>query len=429
MNPIPSNWLARTAALAMVLCLTGVVQTAGAASCESGRLDRPLWGDLHVHTTYSMDAYVLAVRRTPDDAYAFARGASDRLADGQEIRIDRPLDFAAVTDHAEYLAVPQYCLGEGSEDEYCVAVDQVSQKGDMTAFRKFFLPGLMSNRPLCPMNPELHENSDACEAARTTAWQDIRRAAEDANEPCEFTTFMGYEWSASPEVLHLHRNVIFESAAVTEIPVDSVNQKTQEAFWRTLDERCRVEDGCRALAIPHNSNIGMGETFRIDPTDAASLELRARYERLAEVFQHKGQSECYPGALLGDEACDYEIMLPVPVSRALLRSPREMTEEEKTSTEAGYLRAALGQGLATGANSGINPFRYGMIGSTDTHSARPGYVSESDWGGAFGNADDTLAKQMKTPHYNPGGLVAVWAQENTRESIFAALSNRSAYGT
>lgn len=200
-------------------------------------------------------------------------------------------------------------------------------------------------------------------------------------------------------------------------PIDALDHPNQEDLWRELDARCVAADGCRALAIPHNSNIGMGGTFRVDPEDAESLAIRARFERLAEVFQHKGQSECFPGAVLSDDACDFEIMLPVPVSRRQAASPGALTPEEFAATASGYLRNALGRGLAIETETGVNPFRFGLIGSTDSHTASPGQVDERDWAGAFGNVDDTFDEQLRTPQYNPGGLVAVWARENTRESV------------
>ncbi len=399
-----------------------------AETCSPSDAGRPLWGDLHVHTVFSMDAFVFGVRRTPDDAYRFARGDAYTLPDGRTVRLDRPLDFAAVTDHAEYLAVTNRCTSSEAAGAYCRALDTASRRGDMSAFFEFFLPAVSNNEHICPNEGDVSENPSACRAASRSAWDVIQRGADDANEPCEFTTFVGFEWTASPDVLHWHRNVLFEGPAITT-PINALDHPTQEDLWRELESRCVPAAGCRALAIPHNSNIGMGGTFRVDVNDAASLALRARFERLAEVFQHKGQSECFPGAVLSDDACDFEIMLPVPVMRRQAASPGELTAEEFAATASGYLRAALARGLAIEAETGVNPFRYGLIGSTDSHTASPGHVSERDWAGAFGNVDDTFDEQLRTPHYNPGGLVAVWAPENTRGSIFAALDRREAYAT
>ena len=399
-----------------------------AEMCSPSDAERPLWGDLHIHTVFSMDAFVFGVRRTPDDAYRFARGDEYTLADGRTVGLDRPLDFAAVTDHAEYLAVTNRCTSSESRGAYCRALDTASRRGDMSAFFEFFLPAVANNEHICPNGGDVSADPRPCRAASRSAWEVIQRAANDAYVPCSFTTFVGFEWTASPNVLHWHRNVLFEGAAITT-PIDALDHPTQEDLWRELDTRCVAAEGCRALAIPHNSNIGMGGTFRVDEDDAASLALRARFERLAEVFQHKGQSECFPGAVLSDDACDFEIMLPVPVTRRQAASPGDLTPEEFAATASGYLRGALGRGLAIEANTGVNPFRYGLIGSTDSHTASPGHVRESGWTGAFGNVDDTFDEQLRTPQYNPGGLVAVWSAENTRESVFAALDRREVYAT
>lgn len=409
----------------VVLLLSGY--TLGQPCAPSADV-RPLWGDLHIHTVFSMDAFVFGVRRTPDDAYRFARGDEYRLADGRRVQLDRPLDFAAVTDHAEYLAVTNRCVSSEADGPYCRALDSASRQGDMSAFRQFFLPAVANNAHICPNDGEVSDDPSACRSDLRRAWEEIQRSANEAYEPCHFTTFVGFEWTASPNVLHWHRNVLFADTAIAN-PIDALDHPNQEDLWRELDARCVAADGCRALAIPHNSNIGMGGTFRVDPEDAESLAIRARFERLAEVFQHKGQSECFPGAVLSDDACDFEIMLPVPVSRRQAASPGALTPEEFAATASGYLRNALGRGLAIETETGVNPFRFGLIGSTDSHTASPGQVDERDWAGAFGNVDDTFDEQLRTPQYNPGGLVAVWARENTRESVFAALDRREAYAT
>lgn len=393
-----------------------------AQRCHNTTDKTVLWGDLHVHTAYSLDAYLFGVRRSPADAYRFARGAPEVLADGSEIGLERPLDFAAVTDHAEYLAATALCgAGHGGPD--CAALDAASEAGDMTVFGRLFAAPLSLGNAICPADP------DACTAARLDAWQRIRRAAEEANDPCRFTAFVGSEWSATPDALHWHRNVIFASDAVPAVPPNVIDQPTQEDLWRALDEGCLAQAGCQAVAIPHNSNIGMGGTFRVDRGDTASLRLRNRFERLAEVFQHKGQSECFPGSPLADEACDFEIMLPIPVMRRQVEQPGPLSTSETARIASGYLRDALGEGLVLGARTGVNPFRYGLIASTDTHGARPGYVEEASWAGTFGDYDDTAQERQATRHYNPGGLVAVWARENTRASIFRALERREAYAT
>ncbi len=404
------------------MLLSGLLASAAGAACSGDDGKRLLWGDLHVHTSYSLDAYLLGVRRTPQDAFAFARGAPERLPDGSEIRLERPLDFVAVTDHGEYLAATTLC-GSGEPSAYCDAIHNLDGASFRGAFRTLFADHLGRAEPICPADAE------RCARAAADTWQRLQDAANQADEPCRFTALIGSEWSATPDDLHWHRNLIYRTEKVPHSPPNVVDQPTQEQLWRTLDATCRRADGCEVLAIPHNTNLGMGGTFRIDGHDAGTLALRRRYERLAEVVQHKGQSECFPGSPLADDECAFEVALPVPVLRRQATAPGPPSEAENQTVSSGYLRDALGEGLAVGARTGINPFRYGLIGSTDTHAARPGYVEESDWQGTFGRFDATPEARLALRHYNPGGLTAVWATENTRDGVFRALARREAYGT
>lgn len=420
---MPERCLNTLLATLWVLCAPTLQAAAEAQEthCPPGP-SQVLWGDLHVHTGYSLDAFLFGIRRTPDDAYRFARGEADTLADGTPVRLERPLDFAAVTDHAEYLAATGLC-GAGHEHPLCGKFAAPPGPATREVFRRDFAGPLYRSQPICPAD------AATCRAAADDVWERIRQAAADAYQPCRFTTFVASEWSATPEALHLHRNLIYAGDRVPAIPPNAVDQPTQEDLWRALERSCRAEHGCRVVAIPHNSNIGMGRTFRLDEQDTASLRLRRRFERLAEVFQHKGQSECFPGSPLADDACDFELMLPVPVTLRQQRQPGPLTAQENTAVAGGYLRDTLARGLAVSARTGVNPFQYGLIGSTDTHAARPGYVEEAPWHGTFGDLDDTAEERLTMRHYNPGGLVAVWARANTREEIFDALHRREAYAT
>ena len=377
------------------------------------------WGDLHIHTFYSMDAYVFGARRTPRDAYSFAKGEPEPRIGKPPLALTRPLDFAAVTDHGEYLAVTQTCLNNDT-NPYCKKLNKASAESGLKTFVDYFLPPLMAQEPICPAG------QTACVASRTDAWQDIQDAANEANEPCQFTAFIGNEWSASPDNLHWHRNHIYKGMTVPARPINSLDEPDELDMWRALKKQCLDESNCDVLAIPHNSNIGMGGSFRTIATDEAKF-LRARLERLAEIHQHKGTSECFRSSQLTDEACDFEIMLPIPVSQAMAAEKRDATTEELSQTSAGYLRDTLARGLTF--SDSINPFRYGFIGSTDTHGARPGYVEEQNWQGTFNSLDGEEESRLQRPHYNPGGLAAVWAEENTRDAIFAALKRRETFAT
>lgn len=380
------------------------------------------WGDLHTHTAFSMDAYVLNTQQTPEDAYVFAKGGPSVLHDGSEHRLSRPLDFAAVTDHAEYFGLTQVCLSE-PERPFCKNLTEAAAENSTRGFREIFLPLIVGGKRNCLVD-------DAqCRVAERSIWQRTIAAANSANEPCRFTAFVANEWTASPDNLHWHRNLIYASDQVPQRALNSFDQPTQEKLWAGLDEQCRLADGCQVLAIPHNSNIGMGGAFATEGHSAATLALRARFEKLVEIHQHKGSSECYAQSNLSDEACDFEFVLPIPLQVALAAEPRELTADEHAQVASGYVRDTLGRGLEMGEASGVNPFRYGFVGATDSHSARPGDVEESEWAGALGQWDMELAARKKYATYNPGGITGIWATENTRASLFAALQRRSVFAT
>jgi len=411
----------RALALALALCCWVAMPALADGHCGPTGEKRLFWGDLHVHTTYSLDAWIFGAARTPDDAYAFARGAPERLRDGREIALDRPLDFAAVTDHAEYFGFGGICARNGEDFPLCEEFSAGRAADPLALMRDRFAVAVGEGDPLCP------DGAERCRAVARGLWQDVQRAAHDAYEPCAFTTFVGSEWTQGPGNEHWHRNLIYRTEAVPAEAVTAMEAPTQEQLWAALEARCLPEEGCEVLAIPHNSNLGLGGTF-LASADVRDRERRARFERLAEITQHKGTSECFPGALASDEACDFEITLPIDIGRRLRAGGDAITDAERARIEAGYLRAALGEGLRGEAETGLNPYRYGFVGSTDTHGARPGYVDELGWQGAFG-FDATPAGRAVVPHYSPGGLVAVWAEENTREAVFDALARREAYAT
>ena len=346
------------------------------AAAEQGQcgdfnpLKNPYFGDLHVHTMFSFDAFTFGTRNGPAAAYAFAQGAELTLTGGATAQIDRELDFAAVTDHGEGLTARM--------------------------------------------------------------WRRSQAVTNAAYQPCELTTFNAYEWSGKAESGgNLHRNVIFADSRVPMTrPIHSRTESsdTPEELWQALDDICwpqglEAPNACDVIAIPHNSNQSKGLKFAVAEHPEEIAERRARLEVLAEVFQGKGSSECLNTVDPSDEGydphCNFEL-LPDTVE------PRDAP---------GYVRAGLGQGLLYYDRTGINPVQTGLIGSTDTHNATAGHVREDDWPGNHGNGDDTprerLVGSTGRPRgvNNPGGLAVVWAEQNTRQSIFSALKRREAYAT
>ena len=413
---------------------TAVLQEtrASAPTCSDYRAGRKnlYWGDLHIHTSYSMDAYNFGNRMDPSQALAFARGEELTLADGVTRKLDRPLDFAGVTDHSETYNILYICTDPGYRDSpYCDSLRlKSSAAGNFTAFDDLFLPIILPQT-----RPAMCTEGEDCVAANLNQWQRVQRHANDANRPCEFTSFVGIEWSASPGLLHWHRNLIFKSQAVPEHPINAIDQPTVADLWRALERECRAEDGCEVLAIPHNVNLGEGGPFAIETESADVLGLRARYEKLLEIHQHKGASECLHG--FGDDEpadCDFEIFLPIPTRVKLAeKGPEALTEDDWRRAQRGYARNLLLRGLVMYAGSespGFNPLQLGFIGSTDTHASRPGDVVERNW---VGHLPDAAPGRQRTQiaDSNPGGLVAVWAEQNTRASVFEGLSRRETYAT
>jgi len=275
-------------------------------------------------------------------------------------------------------------------------------------------------------------------------WQAIRDAAEEAydrSSECRFTSFVGYEWTAILEDgINLPRNVIFRNEKVPPLPLSWVETPSAVDLWDHLEEKCvRGIPGCDALTIPHNSNLSAGLMFEsagltkvsdADTPYTAEVALRRnRWEPLVEIMQHKGDSECaLPFGADSDEACGFETLLYDRFGPKFSRLARR-----RTPTASNYVRNALEQGLLQQTRIGANPFKHGIIASTDTHIAAPGLTAEKNHpghGGAGIGAAEGLPQGFPDDfEFNPGGLAVVWAEENTRDSLFTAMQRREVYGT
>ena len=387
------------------------------------------WGDLHVHTAYSLDAYAFGTLKTPAQAYAFARGEAMTLQDGSTAQLDRPLDFAAVTDHAEWFDLLHICTDpQNFDDPYCERLRKdSSMENGSSLFVDYVIPTITQEAPqatpICIADPV------KCVNAKKSQWQRVQDQANAANDPCNFTAQIGYEWSYTKSFSHSHRNIIFANDKVTQDAIDYIRHPTLSDLWTQLEQQCRAEDGCEALAIPHNTNMGDGMTFDVEADDERTLQLRSKYERLVEIHQEKGNSECLSPLKTDESAdCNFENYI---TNHSRPKAKLEFTDEQWTKMRGTYVRGLLMRGLAAYQNSDeaqLNPLQMGIIGSTDNHAGTPGHVNEAAWQGAvfgLGDLDRTMARSA----FNPGGLVAVWAEENTRESIFAALKRREVYAT
>jgi hypothetical protein len=415
------------------------------------------FGDLHVHTTYSFDAYAVGTLATPYDAYRFARGEAILHPAGFELQLKQPLDFYAVTDHAMFLGVAEASgdtTTEFSKLDVALPFNDLNapdNKGTLSLLSRVrafgeFIPRMIS--AILDGNLERETVLDITRAA----WQDTIDAAELFNQPGLFTTFIGYEYTTgSDDFGNLHRNVIFKgSDKIPGVPFSRFHSQNPEELWKWMD--ALREQGIESLAIPHNSNGSNGQMFKLvdwagDPMDDAYTETRIRNEPLVEITQIKGTSETHPLLSTRDEWADFEIM-PYRVATMLPSEPA-----------GSYVRDALLRGLALESQGVSNPYDFGFIGSSDTHTG----ASENDesnfvsklgllsatadlrgsvpfsplMGAALRIVAPKTTKQVDgntyvgaaSPTYSASGLAAVWAEENTREAIYEAFRRKETFAT
>lgn len=389
----------------------------------------PYFGDLHVHTLYSFDAFLFGTRATPDDAYRYAEGEAIKHPAGFDVQLDRPLDFYAVTDHAAFLGnVAGWSEGRGehSQDPLVRAFTSARTVAERTAafanIRERLQPG--------------HEGGMLDLELVRDAWQDIQDAAERHNDPGSFTTFVAYEYTSAPDQQNLHRNVIFSGTEVPDVPFSRLDSMNPEDLWTWMDGL--RDRGIDSLAIPHNSNGSNGQMFALvdwagDPLDDEYAEKRMRNEPVVEITQIKGTSETHPALSPNDEWANFEIM-PLRIATTLESKP-----------SGSYVREALLNGIAFEANQGFNPFQYGVIGASDTHVAASS-PDESHFFSKVGlldatpelrgsvpmeapDADGNVYRQTYFHYWGASGLTGVWAEENRRESIYAALRRKETFAT
>ena len=412
------------------------------------------YGDLHVHTTFSFDANAFDVRTTLDQAYGFARGEPVALppldASGQGtqvVRLERPLDFAAITDHSEFLGEVESCTTPGSPG-YDSATCQQFRGGGNPAVTLF--GGRLSAAQPQRFPDVCGTDNRACLEVAGQVWQRIQDAAEaayDRSSSCAFTSFVAYEYTANPNTSNMHRNVIFRNEHVP-FPTTFFEQPTPQGLWRELKATCLDQgNGCDVLAIPHNPNESNGNMFHVEYPGAVTLddqraqaEFRVAMEPVVEIYQHKGDSECMNG-LSGatgapDEQCDFEKRRHPPFEDCGDGTGLGGVASGGCVSRLDFVRNVLLAGLQEQERIGVNPYRLGIIASTDTHNGTPGATDEETWIGHRGEDDDTPAKRLSRGLlypggilFSPGGLVAVWAEENSRSSIFDALRRREVFGT
>lgn len=400
---------------------------------------RPLFGDTHVHTSFSMDAGAFGARLGPADAYRFGKGEQVTSSTGQPAKLSRPLDFMVVSDHSdgfgffptlmsgdpELLATPQgrkwYDLikgGKGGE----AAIDIITSFGQNNLPKGFPFPGT---------------------PAYESAWKQVIKAAEDANDPGRFTAIIGYEWTSNEKGNNLHRNILFREGGDKAIKVEPyttlppAGSGNPEDLWKWMD-MAEKETGSRVLAIAHNGNLSNGLMFPTSEAfgkklDKQYVETRAKREKVYEVTQIKGTGETNPYLSPTDEFANFELL-----DKSNLDATQAKTED---MLQYEYARQALRNGLKLKQELGTNPYQFGMVGSTDSHTALS-TAEESNFFGKASNMEPNpkrLSKDffrnfktgigIKEWQLSSSGYAAVWAKENTRAAIFDALERRETYGT
>ncbi len=415
------------------------------------------FGDLHVHTNYSFDAFAFGTVASPYDAYRFARGEAIKHPSGFDVQLNAPLDFYAVTDHAMFLGAVKAAADTStvfSRQDHVQGLHNLNAPENqnfesvpqrITAFSTF-LPDTLAKVAGGSIDPDLVNQ------IAKDAWTDTIRAAEAFNSPGDFTTFVAYEFTSSTDDRgNLHRNVIFQGAdRLPAMPFSRFHSQNPEGLWDWMDGL--RQNGIEALAIPHNSNGSNGQMFKLvdwasNPVDDAWARKRIRNEPLVEVTQVKGTSETHPFLSDSDEWADFEIM-PYRVATNLPSEPK-----------GSYAREALLDGLAL-AEAGItNAYQFGLVGATDTHVGASS-LDESNFFSKVGlldadgerrgsvpidagtaeiirsagrlNVEEINGRNYATGGYetwSASGLTGIWAEENTREALYVALRRKEVFAT
>ena len=417
------------------------------------------FGDLHVHTKYSFDAYAFGTVASPDDAYRFAKGETIEHPAGFDMQLSKPLDFYGVTDHGMFMGVAPVAADTSSEiskNEFAQVVHDLNAPGNtgitslLDRLRSF---GLARALAYAIVNGEIEPEEPL--AITRSAWADSVSAADRHNDPGRFTTFVAYEYTSTAEDNgSLHRNVVFEgSDRVPEVPFSRMHSRNPEDLWSWMD--ALREAGVESLAIPHNSNKSNGHMFKLedwagDPIDDDYAVKRIRNEPLVEITQIKGTSETHPALSSRDEWAGFELVSTRGVGTG---KPRP------SKPEGSYVREAWRQGLALEAQGVTNPFAFGVIGSSDTHTGAA-QNDESDFSSKLGllSAESTQRGSVplgffffsffgfipgqevvevggesfmggQQPEFGASGLAGVWAEENTREAVYAAFRRKETFAT
>jgi len=396
------------------------------ANAQETPLRNAYFGETHVHTSWSLDAFSIGnTITTPADAYKYFKGEPIKHPLGYEVKLDTPLDWAGVTDHSEYAGVIQEANEPGSPvskiPQAAPLVLKDKSKKEMERVALYAINVLVSGPPVkALMSPEI----------AGSVWKKNVEIAQEANEPGKFTAFCSYEWTSMPNNMNLHRNIFFKSCDnVPTMPFSALDSSHPVDLWNWMDSQRK--EGNDLLAISHNANLSNGRMYPTEvdskgrPIDAAYAESRVRNEPLIEIKQLKGTSETHPLLSPTDEYANFELM------SVLLGNPPGRIPHIVGS----YARQALKDGITMQDNKGFNPYKFGFGAASDSHNTAVPYRQDNFFGGhSFTDGTNearmsgTLVGGMFDARIEgTSGLTGVWAEENTHESIFEAIKRKEAF--
>ena len=425
--------------LSIVLAFAPLCLLAGEGASDDGTTGTQLfWGDTHVHTSFSPDASLNGnIQIGPEESFRFARGDAITGHNGETAQLKRPLDFLVVSDHAEYLGL----LPRIRNQDPALQKNPVTRRwgemiasGDVEEGWKALFEVLN--------DIQVNEPSFVDEDMSRSVWNAVTSAADKYNQPGTFTAFIGYEWTGMPEGNNLHRVVIFKDGAEKAnqvLPFSSFDSDKPEDLWAYF-EAYEKRTGGEIIGIPHNGNMSNGLMFQTTdsrgrPIDRQYARNRIRWEPIVEVTQIKGDGETHPFFSPNDEFADFENWDKGNLTATAAHEDWMFQHE--------YARSALKLGLELQADTGVNPYQFGMIGSTDSHTGLATAAEDNFWGkftvyepGEHRLAHQPVVKGKLEKAYDlwayemvASGYAAVWARENTREALFAAMKRKETYAT